>query len=65
MPDAFPGILEALVHEWEMAASTLNTVHNLHFYLDTMRRIRKAIEFGILADFARAFLDRYTRRARH
>ncbi|HEX5069494.1 MAG TPA: tRNA guanosine(34) transglycosylase Tgt [Vicinamibacterales bacterium] len=49
----------------EMAGSTLNTVHNLHFYLDTMGRIRKAIEFGILADFARAFLDRYTRRARH
>ncbi|MCR4374035.1 MAG: tRNA guanosine(34) transglycosylase Tgt, partial [Acidobacteria bacterium] len=28
----------------EMTAATLNTVHNLHFYLDTMRAIRKAIE---------------------
>ena len=32
----------------EMTAATLNTLHNLHFYLDTMRRIREAIEFGIV-----------------
>ena len=30
----------------EMAGATLNTLHNLYFYLDTMRAIRKAIEFG-------------------
>ncbi len=30
----------------EIAAATLNSLHNLHFYLDTMRGIRKAIEFG-------------------
>ena len=29
----------------EMNAATLNTLHNLHFYLDTMRRIREAITF--------------------
>jgi queuine tRNA-ribosyltransferase len=46
----------------EMTASTLNTVHNLHFYLDTMRAIRKAIEFGIFADFKRTFLEAYSRR---
>jgi queuine tRNA-ribosyltransferase len=28
----------------EMTASTLNTIHNLHFYLELMRRIRLAIE---------------------
>jgi queuine tRNA-ribosyltransferase len=28
----------------EMTASSLNTIHNLHFYLDLMRRIRLAIE---------------------
>jgi queuine tRNA-ribosyltransferase len=28
----------------EMSAATLNTIHNLHFYLDLMRRIRSAIE---------------------
>ena len=30
----------------EMTGATLNTLHNLHFYLDTMRRIREAIVFG-------------------
>lgn len=30
----------------EINAATLNTLHNLHFYLDTLRRIRQAIEFG-------------------
>ena len=30
----------------EMLGSTLNTVHNLHFFLDTMRGIMDAIEFG-------------------
>jgi len=46
----------------EMTAATLNTLHNLHFYLDTMRAIRKAIEFGIFADFKRTFLEAYSRR---
>ena len=30
----------------EMTAGTLNTLHNLHFYLDTMKRIREAIVFA-------------------
>jgi queuine tRNA-ribosyltransferase len=30
----------------EINASTLNTLHNLNFYLDTLRRIREAIAFG-------------------
>jgi len=45
----------------EMSAAALNTVHNLHFYLDTMRGIRKAIEFGRFDDFKQGFLDAYTR----
>jgi queuine tRNA-ribosyltransferase len=44
----------------EMAASALNTVHNLHFYLDTMRGIRKAIEFGRFEEFKQGFLSAYT-----
>ena len=44
----------------EMASATLNTVHNLHFYLDTMRAIREAIEFGIFDGFKRAFLSAYS-----
>jgi queuine tRNA-ribosyltransferase len=46
----------------EMAASALNTVHNLHFYLDTMREIGKAIEFGRFDTFAREFLETYATR---
>jgi queuine tRNA-ribosyltransferase len=35
----------------EMTASTLNTLHNLKFYLDTLERIREAIVFGRLESF--------------
>jgi queuine tRNA-ribosyltransferase len=35
----------------EMNAATLNTLHNLQFYLDTLRRIREAIEFGRFESF--------------
>ena len=31
-----------------MTAATLNTVHNLYFYLDTMRRIREAISVRLV-----------------
>jgi queuine tRNA-ribosyltransferase len=40
----------------EMAARTLNTLHNLSFYLDTMRRIRDAIAFQSFATFRQEFL---------
>ena len=46
----------------EMLAATLNTLHNLYFYLDTMRRMRKAIEFNSFERFRREFLDAYSRR---
>ena len=45
-----------------MLAATLNTLHNLFFYLDTMRRMRKAIEFNSFERFRREFLDAYSRR---
>ncbi|MGE5246669.1 MAG: tRNA guanosine(34) transglycosylase Tgt [Betaproteobacteria bacterium] len=35
----------------EIGAATLNTLHNLNFYLDTMRRIRDAIAFGRFESF--------------
>ncbi|MBI2833624.1 MAG: tRNA guanosine(34) transglycosylase Tgt [Acidobacteria bacterium] len=44
----------------EMVASTLNTLHNLHFYLDTMRRIREAIAFGSFENFRQGFLRTYS-----
>jgi queuine tRNA-ribosyltransferase len=40
----------------EMGGAVLNTLHNLHFYLDTMREIRKAIEFETFDAFKREFL---------
>ena len=39
----------------EMNASTLNTLHNLNFYLDTLSRIRDAIAFGRFESFRLAF----------
>jgi queuine tRNA-ribosyltransferase len=44
----------------EISASILNTVHNLYFYLDTMRSIRKAIEFGTFETFRNEFLETYS-----
>jgi queuine tRNA-ribosyltransferase len=35
----------------EMSGAILATHHNLHFYLDTMRRIRQALLFGEFAEF--------------
>jgi queuine tRNA-ribosyltransferase len=46
----------------EMSAATLNTLHNLHFYLDTMRSIKEAIRFGMFESFRRTFLEGYSRR---
>ena len=42
----------------EILAARLNTIHNLHFYLDLMARIRAAIEEGRFAEFAAAFRER-------
>jgi queuine tRNA-ribosyltransferase len=38
----------------EVLAQVLNTVHNLAYYLDTMRRVRQAIKVGELASFRSA-----------
>ena len=46
----------------EMTAATLNTIHNLHFYLDTMKRIGEAIVFGSFEAFKQAFQQRFSRR---
>ncbi|MGE3343359.1 MAG: tRNA guanosine(34) transglycosylase Tgt [Vicinamibacterales bacterium] len=45
----------------EMTAATLNSVHNLYFYLDTMRLIRKAIESGTFEELRQAFHQTFTR----
>ncbi len=40
----------------EILGARLNTLHNLHFYLDLMRNMRAAIEQGGFEAFARGFL---------
>jgi queuine tRNA-ribosyltransferase len=44
----------------ELTGGILATHHNVHFYLDIMRRIREAIEFGNLANFSSEMHARYT-----
>jgi queuine tRNA-ribosyltransferase len=39
----------------EMTAATLNSLHNVQFYLDTMRAIREAISFGRFEAFRQDF----------
>ncbi|HXJ07360.1 MAG TPA: tRNA guanosine(34) transglycosylase Tgt [Candidatus Acidoferrum sp.] len=43
----------------ELNAAILATHHNVHFYLDLMRQIREAIEFGNLANFSSEMHARY------
>ena len=47
----------------EMTGGTLNTLHNLTFYLDTMRGIREAIAFGVFEKFRQDFHRTFDRRA--
>jgi queuine tRNA-ribosyltransferase len=49
----------------EMTGATLNTLHNLHFYLDTMRRIREAIVFGTFEKLRLEFRQTFSRRPQH
>jgi queuine tRNA-ribosyltransferase len=46
----------------EMTGATLNTIHNVQFYLDTMEAIREAIEFGRFELFRQAFHQAWSRR---
>jgi queuine tRNA-ribosyltransferase len=45
----------------EMLGATLNTLHNLFFYLDTMRAIRDAIKFGSFETFRQKFHQTFSR----
>jgi queuine tRNA-ribosyltransferase len=47
----------------EMSAAALNTLHNLTFYLDTMRRIRDAIAFRSFDTFRQGFVRSLSRLA--
>ena len=49
----------------EMTAATLNTIHNLYFYLDTMRRIREAIMFNTFETLRQEFRRTFSRRPQY
>jgi queuine tRNA-ribosyltransferase len=57
--------LRHLYSAGEMTAATLNTVHNLYFYLDTMRRIREAIVFGSFDQLRLEFHQTFSRRPQY
>jgi len=48
--------LRHLYRSGEILGSRLNTIHNLHYFMDLMRRLRRAIEESRLREFAEAFL---------
>ena len=48
-----------------MAAATLNTIHNLYFYLDTMRAIGEAIMLGTFEKLRSEFHQTFSRRTQH
>jgi queuine tRNA-ribosyltransferase len=47
----------------EITASALNTLHNLYYYLDTMKGIRDAIAFGTFEEFRRSLHRSFSRRS--
>jgi queuine tRNA-ribosyltransferase len=47
----------------EISAATLNTLHNLTFYLDTMKRIREAISFSSLGQLKEDYRRVFSRRS--
>ena len=53
------GYLRHLIKSEEILGLRLVTLHNLHFYLELMRRIRAAIEAGTFAEFRREFVAGY------
>ena len=48
--------LRHLYERNEMSSATLNTIHNLHFYLDIFQKIRQAIQSKSYLDFKRTLL---------
>ena len=55
--------LRHLYQAGEINSATLNTLHNLHFYLDTLRQIRESVAFGRFESFRLAFHQRLSRRS--
>ena len=56
------GYIRHLIKAEEILGLRLITIHNLHFYLDLMRRARRAIEDGTFADLRAQFVAGYKTR---
>lgn len=50
--------LRHLYERNEMSSATLNTIHNLHFYLDIFQKIRQAIQSKSYLEFKRTILKK-------
>jgi queuine tRNA-ribosyltransferase len=55
------GYLRHLVKSEEILGLRLISLHNLHFYLELMRRVRQAIEAGSFEQFRKDFVAGYRR----
>ncbi|MGN6651498.1 tRNA guanosine(34) transglycosylase Tgt [Trinickia sp.] len=55
------GYLHHLHRVGEILGAQLNTIHNLHYYLELMGEIREAIETGTFEAFRQRFRDERTR----
>ena len=53
------GYIRHLIKNEEILGLRLLTLHNLHFYLDLMKRARGAIETGVFGQFRDEFTRRY------
>jgi queuine tRNA-ribosyltransferase len=56
------GYIRHLIKAEEILGLRLVTLHNLHFYLHLMERMREAIERGVFADFRTRFVKQYQTR---
>ncbi len=56
------GYIRHLVKAEEILGLRLITLHNLHFYIDLMRRARDKIENGTFDEFRRSFVSGYKTR---
>ncbi len=56
------GYIRHLIKAEEILGLRLITLHNLHSYLDLMRKVREAIDTGTFADFRRQFVSNYVTR---
>jgi len=53
------GYIRHLIKSDEILGLRLLTLHNVWFYLDLMKQVRRAMDSGTFADFRSAFVSRY------